>query len=86
MQPVEFAKIGLILFLAYFIKKRRSVLANFSEGFVPFFLIALSLFILLALQPDFGSILIIVPVVTALYFVAGGNSRYLIITLILCLV
>ncbi len=86
VQPVEFAKIGLILFLAYFIKKRRSVLANFSEGFVPFFLIALSLFILLALQPDFGSILIIVPVVTALYFVAGGNSRYLIITLILCLV
>ena len=86
VQPIEFAKIWLILFLAYFIKKRRSVLANFSEGFVPFFLIALSFFILLALQPDFGSILIIAPVVMALYFVAGGNSRYLIIALTCCLI
>lgn len=86
IQPVEFAKIGLILFLAYFIKKRRSLLSDFSDGFIPFFLIALSIFILLALQPDFWSILIIAPVVTAIYFVAWGNIRYLLVTFLACFV
>ena len=83
LQPVEFAKIGLILFLAFFIKKRRSLLSDFSEGFVPFFLIALLVFLLLAFQPDFWSILIIAPIVTALYFVAGGNIRYLIVSFLI---
>jgi cell division protein FtsW len=40
VQPVEFMKIGLIVFLAYFIKKRRLRLSDFYEGFVPFFSIA----------------------------------------------
>lgn len=38
---------------------------------------------LLALQPDFGSILIITPVVIGLYFVGGGNLRYLAISLVI---
>ena len=77
IQPVEFMKVALILFLAYFIKKRRTSLSNFSEGFLPFFLITLSVLLLLAFQPDFGSILIIAPIIIGLYFVAGGNVRYL---------
>ena len=64
-------KVALILFLAYFIKKRRTSLSNFSEGFLPFFLITLSVLLLLAFQPDFGSILIIAPIIIGLYFVAG---------------
>ena len=86
IQPVEFAKIGLILFLAYFIKKRRSNLSSFSDGFVPFFVIGLSVFLLLAFQPDFGSILIIAPVVIAMYFVAGGNTRYLAVSFLACII
>ena len=86
LQPVEFAKIGLILFLAYFIKKRRSNLSSFSDGFVPFFVIGLSVFLLLAFQPDFGSILIIAPVVIAMYFVAGGNTRYLAVSFLACII
>lgn len=31
LQPVEFTKIGLILFLAYFMKKRRFLLGDFME-------------------------------------------------------
>lgn len=83
IQPVEFAKLGLVLFLAFFIKKRRSLLASFTDGFIPFFLIAAAVFLLLAFQPDFWSILIIAPVVTALYFVAWGNIKYLLVSLLL---
>lgn len=86
IQPVEFAKLGLVLFLAFFVKKRRSMLPSFTEGFIPFFLIASSVFLLLAFQPDFGSILIIAPVVTAIYFVAWWNIRYLLVTLFIAFI
>ena len=77
IQPVEFAKIGIILFLASFMKKKRALLAYFSEGIVPYFAIVGGLFLLLALQPDFWSILILAPVLLALYFIGGGNIRYI---------
>lgn len=81
LQPVEFAKIGLVIYLAFFLKRKRSLMKDFSEGFIPYFTIALSVFLLLAVQPDFWSILIIAPVVIALYFVWWGNIRYLFISL-----
>lgn len=86
IQPVEFAKIGMIIFLSYFIKKKRSLMSDFQEGFIPYFFIVGIIFLLLAIQPDFGSILIIAPVVIALYFVWWGNVRYLAILSTICLV
>lgn len=78
IQPVEFAKIGIIIFLASFMKKKRALLSKFSDGAVPYFTIVGSLFFLLALQPDFGSVLILAPVLISLYFVWWWNSRYII--------
>ncbi len=86
LQPVEFAKIGIIIFLAFFMKKKKSLLADFQDGFIPYFFIVGILFLLLAIQPDFWSILIITPVVIALYFVGGWNIRYLFLLLTICLV
>lgn len=77
IQPVEFAKIWLIVALSFFLKKRRSYISNFYLGFLPFFGIVSLIIVPLMLQPDFGSILILVPVVLALYFVGGGNIRYI---------
>lgn len=86
VQPVEFAKIWLLIYLAFFIKKKRSLLSDFQEGFIPYFLIVGAIFLLLAIQPDFGSILIIAPVVIALYFIGGWNVRYLGVLFFICLV
>ncbi len=55
--------------LAYFIKKKRNVLHDLADGFLPYFVMVGAVFFLLILQPDFGSILILAPVVIALYFV-----------------
>ncbi len=77
IQPVEFAKVGIILFLASFMKKKRSLIASLEDGTIPYFLIVGALFMLLALQPDFGSILILAPVLLALYFVWWGNMKHI---------
>lgn len=68
LQPVEFAKLALILYLAYFLKHRKSLLASFSDGFLPYFTIVGVPLILLGLQPDFGSILVIAPITALLFF------------------
>lgn len=86
LQPVEFVKIGLIIYLAYFMKRKKSLLSDFQEGLVPYFVIVWWIFLLLALQPDFWSILIVAPVVIALYFIGWGNVRYLWITFLACVV
>lgn len=86
LQPVEFTKIWIILFLAYFMKKRRFLLDDFTEWFVPFFGIVGAVFLLLAFQPDFWSILIITPVVIGLYYIWWGNARYIMISLLISVI
>jgi cell division protein FtsW len=39
LQPVEFAKLGLILYLAYFFKKKKALIVDFWEGLFPFLVI-----------------------------------------------
>jgi len=86
IQPVEFMKIGLIIMLAYFIKKRRAMIADTFMWFIPYFFYVGLVFILLIFQPDFGSILILAPVTIALYFLAGGNLRYIVVSIVIALI
>lgn len=86
LQPVEFMKIGLIIMLAYFLKKRRAMIADTYMGFIPYFFYVGLVFVLLIFQPDFGSILILAPVSIALYFAGGWNIRYIIIAIIVAFI
>ena len=77
IQPVEIYKLGLILYLSYWLNKKSDVLHSFEDGFLPYFA-RVGIFIFpLALQPDFGSILVIIPITMCLYIIAGGSVRYL---------
>ncbi len=54
IQPLEFAKIALALYLAYFMSTKQELVKTFSKGIIPpFAMTALFCFLLLA-QPDFG--------------------------------
>ncbi|EKD29348.1 MAG: hypothetical protein ACD_78C00439G0006 [uncultured bacterium (gcode 4)] len=77
LQPVEFMKFGLVIYLAYFLKKRRSQIADFFNGFLPYMFNFGIIMFLLILQPDFGSILICTPLVIAMFFVWWGNTKHL---------
>ncbi len=77
IQPTEFLKIGFIVYLAYFFKKYKHSLHTFENWFIPFVFILWSVCFLVALQPDFGTIMLLAPVWTLMFFVAWANVKYI---------
>ncbi|MEK6674096.1 MAG: FtsW/RodA/SpoVE family cell cycle protein [Planctomycetota bacterium] len=75
IQPSEIMKIGYILALAWYLRFRssyrsfRGLLIPFVATFVPAALILL--------QPDLGMVLLMLPVLFAMVFVAGARLRHL---------
>lgn len=83
IQPTEFLKFSLIVYLAYFFKQYKAYLHTFREGFLPFFFIISCVIGVVWAQPDFGTILVIVPVSFMMFFMAWANVRYLLLMLFL---
>lgn len=54
LQPLELAKLALVIYLAYFYSTKQELLDSISVALVPPLLITGSLSMLLLLQPDFG--------------------------------
>lgn len=73
MQPSEFAKLAIVLFLASYLVRRQEEVVDTIKGFIKP-LIVLSLFaILLLLQPDLGSTVVIVVVMMGMLFIANAK-------------
>jgi len=79
-QPVEFAKLALIILLAKYFSRRHIEIANFRHILVSG-AYALVLFVLVALQPDFGSAIIIFFIWLGMVLCSGLSRTHL--TLIL---
>jgi cell division protein FtsW len=76
-QPVEFAKLAIIIYIARFLNRKTDDVKTFKKGILPVLLIV-SLFIgLIGLQPDFGSVILIVILTFLLLFVGGAKIRHL---------
>jgi len=76
-QPAEFAKLALILFLAYSLSKKQPLIKDFSVGFVPHALIFCLFALLIIFQPDFGTIVILGMISWGMMFVAGVRILHL---------
>jgi cell division protein FtsW len=77
LQPVEFLKLSVIIFLAYFFKKYHESMSSFYYWFIPFLWLLILIVIILWLQPDFGSIMLLLPIMVIMFFVAGARFRHL---------
>ena len=76
-QPSELGKIALVVWLARSLAKKQERIRLFSVGFLPH-LIMLGLFsLLLMLEPDFGTTVVLGLVTFALLFVAGARLSWL---------
>jgi cell division protein FtsW len=73
-QPVEFFKLGIILFFAAWIEKNREKLNKPIEGLLPMLLIlGGALIVVVVLQKDMGSAIVIATAVLGMYFISGVN-------------
>ncbi|MEZ4227754.1 MAG: putative lipid II flippase FtsW [Polyangiaceae bacterium] len=71
VQPSEVSKLGVILWMAYSLGKKREKVRQFSYGFLPHLIVA-GIFTLLCLkQPDFGGAVVLLTLTAALMFIAG---------------
>lgn len=73
-QPSEFLKISLVIYLAAWLEKKQHLVRNISTGFLPFIVILAVISILLAAQPDIGTLIIILTT-SALMFFSASYSR-----------
>jgi len=76
-QPSEFIKIGLILALANYIGSRKDAMRDVRSFIVPVLLLAAP-FVLVVLQPDLGTALLLVPILLSMLLVGGAQVKYLI--------
>jgi len=83
IQPTEFLKLSLIIFFAAFFKKYKWNLQSFKNWYIPFMWFLWWTTMLVALQPDFWTIMVIVPVSVIMYFYAWINIKHLLSTILL---
>lgn len=74
-QPSEFLKISVILMLSAVLARSRNRLHNFKDGLLPFGLIVGIPSVLLLMQPNTSTVLVIGITSAALYFLAGAPWR-----------
>lgn len=72
-QPSELCKLALALYMAYSMAKKGSDMARFSKGLVPHLVIAGAFMVLVVLQPDLGTSIIIGCWLMILLFIGGVN-------------
>lgn len=76
-QPAEMIKLFFIFYLAALFEKKRKNIKDFHKGFIPFIIIFGVIGILVAAQPDIGTLGVIAAISIAIYFVAGADIRHL---------
>lgn len=76
-QPAVFAKLALIVYLAYSLNKKKDQVARFSIGFLPHLFVFGIFSVLIFLQPDFGSVVIFGAITWTMLFVAGVRPVHL---------
>ncbi len=77
IQPSELAKLAAIVFTAMILERRRARINELSYSLVPIGLIVGGLCALILLQPDFGTAVSLMVVVSVMVFAAGISYRYL---------
>jgi len=75
MQPSEFLKIGFIIYMATYLSGIQDSIKTFKGGALPFAIITGIAGVVLLLQPDTDTFLIMGAAATAMFLTAGGRWR-----------
>ena len=81
VQPSEFCKLSYVLALAWYLRYRSNY-RRFRSLVGPFALTLLPM-VLILVEPDLGTVLLMMPVFFALLFVAGARVKHLVLVILL---
>ncbi|CAN5408025.1 stage V sporulation protein E [soil metagenome] len=81
VQPSEFAKIGLVIFMARMLADRRGEMHSFKRGFLPCIAVMAVFAGLVVLEKDLGTIMLMGCVVTGMWCLARVRIHHLMIIL-----
>ncbi|WP_267893613.1 stage V sporulation protein E [Virgibacillus senegalensis] len=76
IQPSEFMKLGLIIFLSTYLASNQKYITSFKKGFFPALLLIFTAFGLIMLQPDLGTGVVLVLTCFVMLFVAGAKLSH----------
>jgi len=76
LQPSEFMKLSLIIFLAKFMATNPEETKTFKQGVLPLMSVILVVFATIMMQPDFGSGMVIVAAGILMLFMGGVPIKY----------
>ena len=79
IQPSEFIKLPMVIYVSAWLTGRGDKLRNFSAGLAPFVVLMGLVGGLIMLQPDLGTTVVILLTGGALFFIAGASLRHLLI-------
>jgi cell division protein FtsW len=77
VQPAEFAKLALVMFIAYSLAKKHERLHEFGVGLLPHAIVCGVFVLLIYKQPDLGTAVYCALLTLTLLFVAGVRLRHL---------
>lgn len=74
-QPSEFLKFAFIVYLAAWLESRSKEISSFKFGLLPFSIMSGFAASFLILQPDIGTLLVLLLTVFSLFFISGGKLK-----------
>ena len=77
VQPAEFVKLSFLLYLAAWLEVRKTKLEDLHKGIGPFVVILGIVAFLMILQPDIGTLSIVIGISLLVYFVGGGKIAHI---------
>lgn len=78
-QPTELVKLTFLLYLATWLEAKKGELSKIESGTIPFIFTVAIVSILIMLQPDFGTLTIVLTSAIVAFFIGGGNYKHLFI-------
>jgi cell division protein FtsW len=85
IQPSEFAKLGIVLYLARVLSARPKAVTDLWKGVVPIFAVTLIAILLVERQPDLGTAITMLLTAVIIFFAAGTRPAWVAGLLLLCM-
>ena len=80
-QPAELGKLAFAVFVAHWVDRNAERMGDFQRTFVPFAAMLAGVLVLLMLERDLGTAIVIVGVFMSAYWAGGGRLRHIVLLL-----